>query len=262
MKILFWNTNKNININPYILSLVQDYNIDILILAEYEADKSELNMLFKYDCQSLEEANTSGCKRINIWSDYIGIESGIQENFYSIQILLEKYVLCCVHLPSKLHNGNAERLEIVRQAMYDIEETEEKIHSKKTIIIGDFNEMPYEESCLNANGFHGLPALGMNDRPTRTVNGKDYRKFYNPMWNLMGDFSYPPGTFYLNDAKLKSPVWYMLDQVIISGDIRPLFIRDSLKIITTCSYGSLINEHKHPNRNISDHFPIMCEIRE
>ncbi len=42
MRILFWNTNKNSNINKYIASVVQDDNIDILAMAECNADYNEL----------------------------------------------------------------------------------------------------------------------------------------------------------------------------------------------------------------------------
>lgn len=146
--------------------------------------------------------------------------------------------------------------------MYDIHKIEDNIQTQRTIVIGDINEMPYGRGCLNANGFHGLPALNISDKPTRTVNEIEYRKFYNPMWNLMGDFDYPPGTFYVNQSKLHSPMWYMLDQVIISQDVLPIFNKDSLKIITVCSYADLVDDSKHPNRKISDHFPIMCEIED
>ena len=52
----------------------------------------------------------------------------------------------------------------------------------------------------------------------------------------------------------------MLDQVIISKDVVPMLNREGLKIITTCSYGDLMNEKQRPNKSISDHFPIICEI--
>ena len=44
MRILFWNTNGN-KINQYIADLVRDYNIDVLIMAEYEDEKNELENL-------------------------------------------------------------------------------------------------------------------------------------------------------------------------------------------------------------------------
>ena len=162
-----------------------------------------------------------------------------------------------------LHGDHSdERLSIAQQIMYDIQKTEEEIKSHKTILIGDMNEMPYGKSCLNANGFHGLPEFNASDKLTRTVNKREYRKFYNPMWNLFGDFSYPPGTYYLNQSKLHSPMWYMLDQVIISKEVLPLFSKEYLKIITSCSYSDLNDTRGRPNKKISDHFPIICEIRE
>lgn len=262
MKILFWNVNGNKNINQYVASVVDDYKIDILIMAEYNADESELYSLFKESRQNLVKCFTSGCDRINVWSNYINIESGIQEDYYSIQILFDKYILCCVHLFTDLHGDRSEeRLEEIKKIIYDIQKTEEDIKSQQTIIIGDFNEMPYGKGCLNANGFHGLPELKTTDKPIRTVNKKIYRKFYNPMWSLMGDFSYPAGTYYLNQSKLHSPMWYMHDQVIISQEVLPVFIKEELKIITICSYADLKDKNQHPNKKISDHFPIMCEIK-
>lgn len=38
MKLLFWNTNKNENINNYILGLVEENKIDIVVLAEYNSN--------------------------------------------------------------------------------------------------------------------------------------------------------------------------------------------------------------------------------
>lgn len=261
MRILFWNTKNNENINSYVVNLVRDYNIDVLIMAEYNADKENLSTLFEENHQDLVSCNTSGCERISIWSNYIEVDSGIQDKYYSIQIFCGKYILCCVHLMSDLHSDSSdERLAKTQQIMYDIRKTEEEINSQNTIIIGDFNEMPYGKGCLSANGFHGLPMLSIKDKATRVVNGVEYRKYYNPMWNLFGDFSYPPGTYYLNKSALYSPMWYMLDQVIISKDILPLFRKESLKIITSCSDMDLTDKYQHPNKQISDHFPIMCEF--
>ncbi|MBQ4559826.1 MAG: endonuclease/exonuclease/phosphatase family protein [Tyzzerella sp.] len=263
MKILFWNTNKNGNINQHVAQLVKENDIDIFVAAEYEADKDELTNMFKVNDQHLVSCNTLGCDRISIWSNYINVKPVIQSKYYSIQIIQDKFILCSVHLITNLHGDmSEERLAITQQLMHDIKETENTIHSQKTIIIGDFNEMPYGKSCLNANGLHGLPAFNVEDRPTRVVNDKEYTKYYNPMWSLLGDFSYPPGTYYLNQSKLNSPMWYMLDQVIISRDILPLFEKDKLRIITSYGCMDLADRNKHPNRSISDHFPIMCVIND
>ena len=47
MKIMFWNTHRNNSINSYIIELVEHNEIDVLVLAEYTSDTSELNNLLK-----------------------------------------------------------------------------------------------------------------------------------------------------------------------------------------------------------------------
>lgn len=261
MKILFWNTNNNENINEYITCVVRDYEVDVLILAEYKSSSKLLERGLQNINAEFHSCNTIGCERIRLWSNNECVVPGLQDKRYSIQIIEDKIVMCCVHLPSDLHGDfSEERLEIIKRILYEIEEIEEIIKSRKTIIIGDLNEMPYGKGCLNANGFHALPVLKDNDNPVRVINDREYRKFYNPMWNLLGDFSYPPGTYYLNQSKIHNPMWYMLDQVILSQDIVPYFKKESLKIITTCEMGVLYNENGRPNTSISDHFPVYCEI--
>lgn len=263
MKILFWNTYNNVKINDYIVNLVEENDVDVLVAAEYKADKDELNvMLHQLDLQ-LEECNTFGCERIDIWSNYINVEPGLQTKYYSIQIINDEIILCCVHLPSDLHgNKSEERLIIVQQIIDEIESLSKLLKTEKIVIIGDMNEMPYSRGCLNANGFHGLPALSETDAPSRTVIGKEYKKYYNPMWSLMGDFSYPPGTYYWSNAQINNPMWHMMDQVIISKDLLPLFRKEELKIITETKKSKLYNRNGHPNSNISDHFPIICYITD
>ena len=45
MRVCFWNTNKNENINEYISDIVVEQEIDILALAEYESDIEELKKI-------------------------------------------------------------------------------------------------------------------------------------------------------------------------------------------------------------------------
>ena len=261
MKLLFWNTYGNKKINPYIEGIVDDSDADLLVLSEYQADKKELSIALSEGRQQLVESNTIGCDRINIWGNYMDIEAGIQSKYYSVQIINNKVILCGIHLVSDLHGDRSqERLAIIQDMMYEVKKIEEKLQTHYIIIMGDMNEMPYESGCLNANGFHGLPVLSIDDRPSRMVNDIEYRKFYNPMWNFFGNFAHPPGTYYSNQSKLSSPMWYMYDQVIISQEVLPWFRHSSLKIITATKMSSLMDKKGCPNKEISDHFPIVCEI--
>lgn len=259
MKILFWNTHGHSNINDYVVSLSDDYDVDLLILAEYNGNESKLIELLKL--RGLRKCSTIGCNRIEIWSNYINIEQGYQDPYYSIQIIENEYILCCTHLPSDWPGDHSdERFAIIQQMMKEIQQVEVYNRTKKTIIIGDMNEMPYSKGCLNANAMHGLPVLDIKDSEARSVNKTSYRKYYNPMWNFFGDFNYPPGTFYLSNSKISSPMWYILDQVIVSKEVLPSFKKDKLKIVTNCTYANLANSKGRPNKEISDHFPIVCEI--
>ena len=44
--------------------------------------------------------------------------------------------------------------------------------------------------------------------------------------------------------------------------IRDFFVDSELKIICETENEKLIDENKHPSKNISDHLPILFEIRE
>lgn len=267
MNILFWNTKGNKKINPYLISLVKELNIDILVLAEYSADESELSYSFEnlyfngVLLKRMKKIFSEGCKRIKIWSSINDISPAIQEDYYSVQVLYRELILCGVHYPSDLHGDfSDERLNISKSIMVEIEKLKSEINSKYVLFIGDFNDMPYGKCCLNANGLHGLPFLSISEASNRQVLGKKYDKYYNPMWNLLGDYNWPPGTYFYNSSKLCAPMWYMLDQVILSQKLIPYFNKDSLKIVTNIGKINLTNDKGRPDPKISDHFPILCEL--
>lgn len=258
---MFWNAHKNKSINNHISSLVHDYKIDMLVLAEYEDDSIDLIKRIRRNGDFMEEYFSEGSERIRFFGNYQDVEPSTQNKYYSIQIINRELILCGIHLPSDLHGDKSrERVAKSRVIIHDIQENEQKLATQKTIIVGDFNEMPYSEGCLNADAFHGLPVYEEGRKEYRTVLGSKYNKYYNPMWNFFGDFSYPPGTFYRNDSSIHSPMWYILDQFIVGMEIIPLLNREQVRIITKCGLGSLADENGHPKIDISDHFPIMCEI--
>lgn len=262
MKVAFWNTYGNEHIDSYLCSLVLDNKLDIIVMAEYKGDENQLlnnllmnNLIFK-------KMETNGCTRICAYSVFKNVKPGQQAPYYSIQILNNKYIFCFVHLPSDLSGSRSdERYLKSTQIIEDIQKYEQKYGKEHTIIVGDFNDMPYSSMCLAANAFHGLSYCEPRIEQ-RKVYGDYYQIYYNPMWNLFGDFSFPPGTYYYKDNSLTTPIWFMFDQVIISPKLKSNFVQKELKIITKTTYGDLATRNGHPNKKISDHFPIVFEIRE
>ena len=209
MKILFWNAHKNENINPYIVSLVQEHNVDALILADYGADEMELNNLFKSSGLQMSRCNTLGCKRISAWSNYVDVQAANQNEYYSIQIIQGKYIICGIHLMTDMYGDhNEERLALSQQIMHDIRECEEKIDSQRSIIIGDFNEMhSYTKKVGFAAAMESIQGsstvevdiqkdLGVQDKESNrfevylSVKGLDLYK-YRMMFVDYGTVSYP-----------------------------------------------------------------------
>ena len=175
MKIMFWNVHKNTSINEYISSLVQDYKIDMLVLAEYKAESIDLINRFRRNGDFMEEYLSIGSERLRFFGNYKDVEPSTQNKYYSIQIINKELILCGVHLPSDLHGDKSrERAARSRVIIQDIQENERQLSTQKTIIVGDFNEMPYSEGCLNADAFHGLPAYENSRKEYRTVLGNNY----------------------------------------------------------------------------------------
>lgn len=191
------------------------------------------------------------------------IEPQLQTDYASIQVIGRDTILCCVHLNSQIYSDHVSRREIViEQIINDILKLENGLNTTNTIIVGDFNINPYDNSCVNARYFHGIPIYEDAMRESRNIAGKEFRMFYNPMWNFLGDFKEPYGTYYRSAADTFNPYWHIYDQVIIRPSLRSRFVDGNLKIITGSANVSLLDKNKHPNHSISDHLPITFEIKE
>lgn len=262
MRIAFWNVNKNGKINEYVEELIRDNSIDILVMAEYSDDINRLlDELSQKDIFMLEYFSY-GCERIKILGNQKSVKPGYQGNYCSFQIIDSKYILCCVHLPSKLYADEQKQEIVIRSIVEEIENTEEKEGINNTIIVGDMNSNPYEPSCLGAPQFHGIPIYDETCKKERTILGSKFSMFYNPMWNFFGDFSFPAGTYYYSSNDVSIPFWNIYDQVLIRPCLRKVLDERELKIIHKTKQHSLLDEKKHPNKNISDHLPIVFEIKE
>lgn len=263
MKVLFWNTHNNANINQYIRDLIITKGSTFVALAEYKDDILKLIEMLSESGIHMRLVPSIGCMRITIISSEPIIEPGIQSKYASFQIVNGNDILCCVHLQSKIYNdSDKQRQTTIRNIVYGICETEDKNNTSNTIVVGDFNMNPYDDGCLEADCFHGLPIYHEAKRKIRKIADENYKMFYNPMWNFCGDFSKPYGTYYHSGNNLSNTYWNIFDQVIIRPDLKQRFTNKSLEIITSVNGNSLLNTSGYPNKDISDHLPISFELKE
>ncbi len=262
MKIAFWNTHKNNNINSYLVKFIKECNLDLMILAEYTDDVEQLLDALRQDNIIMHNYPTTGCDRIVMLGTYSNVDMGFQGDYCSIQIINGLYICVGIHLPSKRNCSGRQRDITIRKIIYEIEAKELEISSDYTFVVGDFNENPYESGCLSADEFHAMADYNVSKRLSRTIYNNKFKMFYNPMWNMLGDFNFPSGTYYYNGNDACNPFWNTYDQVMIRPALREHFIDCELKIVYEINGVSLINSNGRPNKGISDHLPIVFEIAE
>jgi len=84
--------------------------------------------------------------------------------------------------------------------------------------------------------------------------------FYNPMWSHFGDArTDTAGSYYYERAQHVNYFWNMFDQVLIRPELAERFDANKLRIITSVGARSLRPDGR-PDRNYSDHLPIVFEL--
>lgn len=262
MRFLFWNTHNTKDINSILCGMIVEQKANIVILAEYEDIIEDL--IYNLDLKGvrMNVYPSIGCDRLIILVNTKDIRQSRQSKYYSMQIIKNDMLLCGVHLPSQMWADERTQTLAFQSVVRDIELAEEDGGIDKTIVVGDFNQNPYDDGCLGACGFHGIPIADEAQKISRTIFGTKYKMFYNPMWNLLGDFSYPPGTYYYRGSKEKNEFWNIFDQVIVRPQLRSRFVDKELKIITKAQGVSLVTQNQQPNEKISDHLPIVFQLTE
>jgi len=264
MRIAFWNTGKN-RINKLIFSLIAENNVDLIGLAEYQDDINELIGMLSKSGRCMDRIDAAGCERVLLIGDQRSMQQAFQSRYCSMQIINETIIACCMHLRSDVNEGEGQRQFIIQDIVREAETYSVKSGIPSIVYFGDMNENPYQTGCLGADKFHALPSRMDAQKGVRRIPGSDrqFRIYYNPMWSLLGDFSYPPGTYYYDrSGKTVEPFWHMLDQVIISADMIDSFVKEELKIITAIDKESLLDQKMRPRKSISDHLPILFEIKK
>lgn len=262
MKYLFWNTHKNGGINDVLCELIVEKDISMVCLAEYTAEAKDL--IKKLSVKNVDMMEYGSCsEQIKMFGKVKNIQHRTDTDHAVIRIINDKDILCCVHLNSKIYSSHEGIREIyMEQIIKDIRDVEQELHTENTIVVGDFNLNPYDSSLINAKYFHGLPIYEEAKRRSRVIAGKEFYMFYNPMWNLLGDAQEPYGTYYYAGNDPVNTYWNIYDQVIIRPVLRSRFVEGSLKIVKETSTRFLLDSKGHPDKKISDHLPIVFEVKE
>ena len=263
LNFLFWNTGRK-PINYHLIKIIKERDVDILALAEYSDSGKELIKTLVDDGMHYYFVPQIGCIRITILSKFepTYFKHLSETAYYTFKEIIlphfKKLLISFVHFPSKLFMSNDDQMDESRIFKNELEKIEIARQNTNTIILGDLNMNPFERGMVAATGIHAIPCSLTSKNYRRTVKGRQYSMFYNPMWNLFGDKDNKPGTYYFSQSQHLQYFWNILDQVIIRPTLIDSFKLESLEIIDKIGDTSLLNDRKRPC--ISDHLPIFFQL--
>jgi hypothetical protein len=266
-KILFWNVANQPDASA-IGWLCRERDIDILLLVE-AGDASAILATKINDAsglrQSYWELPRAG-SRVRALTRYTpgalvpSFDDGHVRILHLEPTIGVPLLLVVVHLPSKLHARDADQSYRVRQLRQDIEREEAKAGHQNTLVIGDLNLDPFEDALTAADGLHAVMDKAVAMRSPRTVRGKAWDYFYNPMWSRLGDESVgPPGTYWHSGSGLVTRFWHTFDQVLLRPSLLPLFGPGHLSVLDHVEDAAILPRDSRDG-GLSDHLPIVVEI--
>jgi hypothetical protein len=264
---LFWNINGK-PLADLVADLAQAHGVDVVILAESKITVADLLL-------ALNRKPTAGFHFCAGLSSAITIFSGFSSAFLkpvfesdrvSIRRLTlparSELLLATVHFPSKLYWSSESQAQECTELARRIATEEDKLGHRRTVLVGDFNMDPFEAGMIGAVGLHAVMSRRIAARDVRTVQGREYRLFYNPMWSHFGDArSSTAGSYYYDSAQHVNYFWHMFDQVLIRPELAERFDSSHVEIITSLAERSLVRPDGRPDAaTCSDHLPVIFEL--
>lgn len=266
-RFLFWNINRK-PLADTVADLADADRIDIVILVECDTDPAALLRGLNRSPQSGFHFSAGLSKAVRIFTRFS--RDFLRPTFESDRVSIRRLalparsdlLLAVAHLPSKLHwSEDSQAFECTELARQIIGE-EDRAGHRRTVLVGDLNMNPFEAGVVSANGLHSVTSRRVAERRIRTVQGREYRFSYNPMWAHFSDVnSDTAGSYYYDSAEHVNYFWNMFDQVLIRPELAERFDSNQLRIVTTVGTRSLVRSDGRPDgTQFSDHLPIVFEL--
>ena len=267
-RFLFWNINRK-PLAGLVADLAEIHQVDVVVLAECDTDPSAmLQALNRAPETGFHYPNAGLCRQITVFTRFSGdsLEPVSETERTSIRRLTlparKPVLLAAAHLPSKLRwleeSQKFECVELARQ----IAAAEQQAGHHRTILVGDLNMNPFEAGVVGAAGLNSVMSRRIASRGTRTVQGREYRFFYNPMWSHFGDAkSETAGSYFYDAGEHVNYYWHLFDQVLLRPELAERFDPSRLSIVKSVGGVSLVTADGRPDgANVSDHLPLVFEV--
>jgi endonuclease/exonuclease/phosphatase family metal-dependent hydrolase len=142
----------------------------------------------------------------------------------------------------------------------DIVETEDVVGHQRTVLVGDLNMNPFDSGVVGAQALNAVMTRELARTEDRTVAGRPYRFFYNPMWACFGDRTPgPPGTYFHASSSPSNHFWHVFDQVLLRPSL--MDVLTEVRILEDDGHESLLTGRGRPRATeVSDHLPILFRL--
>ena len=281
--ILSWNTGKKKTdlIRRVIDELVVEHSLDILVLQECLGKYINTILDGRYD--EVPYLGGGIDRRVRIFLKktkfkYYSIKPEFNNKLIFVHLenidTKSQFNIAGVHLYSKW--GNTERQQLWKNLPFiqkiDFLETTASSNTN-TIVIGDFNYNPYETHFSDPNVFNAIDNRYLiSNFESNPVGSRNHTYWYNPMWNLLGDYDYKrrmrkkaTGSYFLY-AESETPYWHLLDSVLLRPSIMDLMDYENTEVITETKSIEFIKplitrtDESYILDDLSDHLPVKFTI--
>lgn len=259
--ILYWNVGRK-DLRPLICAATDSVGADVVIVLESGIANYQLLESLRTDVDSrfYEPMATFGrfhvfCRDAGLNLSQISCDN--RASFRRFTLGKCEMTLGVVHMVDRLNHDDTARLAEACLLSDSIRRLESDQRHERTVLVGDFNMNPFDPAMNVAHGFNAMMSARCVERRQRTYQERTYPFFYNPMWNLLGDWTPgPPGTYYNSSGGRGAYGWNLIDQVLMRPDVVPYF--KAVNILESAGSMSLASRSGHPNRtDASDHFPLV-----
>ncbi|MEZ4713447.1 MAG: hypothetical protein R3A44_40040 [Caldilineaceae bacterium] len=265
---LFWNLNQKA-LQESIYRIADVHEVEVIVLAECTVDPAIILTSLNRHGPDYHYAPSPGCTRIQVFTRFpsefmpVIVESDrATMRRLKTPTMSESVIIGALHFPSKTYMNDFDQLGASPNFVDLVLQAEEQEGHNRTILMGDFNMNPFDMGMVYANGFNAVMSRTIASQRQRTVQGRSYRFFYNPMWGLLGDSSRgPAGTYFYQPSNFSSIYWHTFDQVLIRPELLEVFEHQKLEILDFDGEESLVDESGKPDKSkTSDHLPLIFEL--
>jgi hypothetical protein len=191
-RVLLWNV-QNKPLDGLVVRLAQQHRLDVVVLIERPESDSTL-------LQALQVvgpyARVDSHERFGVYTrfragSFVRLTPPVANDrvdFWRLRPPASNEVLLvAVHgLDRKNYPNEDRRALFFERVAENVRWAEADVGHKRTVLLGDFNANPFEPSIGGVRGLHAIRMRQINGLSYRTVMGRDYSFFYNPMWTCYG----------------------------------------------------------------------------